>query len=289
MTAHETACSFAICQRITRQSRSNFSLAFRLLPPHKRRAMDALYAFMRITDDLADEPGEVAEKRLALSRWREALTAALRGDFAHPIHPALHDTALRFAIPPRFLFDAIDGAEADLEPVRFATFAELYPYCYRVASAVGLACIRIWELRRGAAFADADPPAEAAGIAFQLTNIIRDLGEDLSRGRVYLPQDELTRFGCPPESWTRPDADFATMMRFLVNRARDFYRRSEPLDALLAPDGRAIFRVMSGTYRALLDAIERNGFDVFSQRVRVPRWRKGLLVLRAWPAKWNRV
>ncbi|HJZ59112.1 MAG TPA: phytoene/squalene synthase family protein, partial [Gemmataceae bacterium] len=260
-----TRHSFAACRELTRRARSSFPLAFRLLPPAKRRAMDTLYAFMRVTDDLADEPGG---GRQALGRWRAALAGALRGEFSHPVHPALRDTVERFDIPPRDLFDVIDGVETDLEPVRFATFADLYPYCYRVASAVGLACVRVWGLRPGASHADAGPPAEAAGIAFQLTNILRDLGEDLARGRVYLPQDELARFDCPPEAWRKPAhaAAFRELMRFQVDRAREFYRRGEPLDRLLSPDGRAVFRVMAGIYRGLLDAIEASGFDVFARR-----------------------
>jgi phytoene synthase len=279
--------SYERCRQVTRRANSSFPVAFRLLPPAKRRAMDALYAFMRVTDDLADEPGEVADKRQHLAEWRAGLSAALDGHFTHPIHPALFDAVRRFAIPPRFLFDAIDGIESDLEPVRFATFAELYPYCYRVASAVGLACVRVWGLRPGVEWRDADGPAEAAGVAFQLTNVLRDLGEDFARGRVYLPADELAAFGCPPESWHQGGEAFRAMMRFQARRAREFYRRAAPLDRLLSADGRAIFRVMSGTYRRLLDEIERGGFDVFARRVRVPRWRKGLILLGGWAVKWG--
>jgi phytoene synthase len=330
MTQH----SFAACREITRRANSSFPLAFRLLPPHKRRAMSALYAFSRLTDDLTDEPGEAAVQRAKLARWRAAIADALAGRSTHPIHPALHDTVARFAIPPRLLFDIIDGVETDLEPVRFATFADLYPYCYRVASAVGLACVRVWGLRAGATWEEADGPAEAAGVAFQLTNILRDLGEDAARGRVYLPTEELERFGCepglllskaatspspptrrptvgdlphqgggeegaarslhlPPGGGGRPaqragwGGDFDTLLRFQVERARDYYRRSEPLDRLLTPDGRAIFRVMAGTYRALLDEVERLGPGVLTTRARVPRWRKGLIFLSAWPIKWG--
>ena len=246
--------------------------------------MDALYAFMRVTDDLADEPGATRD---SLERWRDALAAALRGAYSHPVHAALHDTVTRFGVPPRLLFDVIDGVAADLEPVRVATFAELYPYCYRVASAVGLACVRVWGLRPGATWAEADPPAEAAGIAFQLTNILRDLGEDLGRGRVYLPADELEAFGCPPPTWHERGEAFRAMMRFQAERARDYYRRGGELERLLTPDGRAVFRVMCGTYRRLLDAVEASGFDVLARRVRVPRWRKALVLLSAWPAKWG--
>jgi phytoene synthase len=281
--------SFIYCRDVTRRANSSFPLAFRLLPAAKRRAMDALYAFMRVTDDLADEPGEVATKRAALGRWRTALAAALRGEPSHPVHSALADTVRRFAIPPQYLFDVIDGVESDLEPVRFATFADLYAYCYRVASAVGLACVRVWGLRPGASFAEADPPAEAAGIAFQLTNVLRDLGEDLAGGRVYLPTDELARFACPPDAWRKPEhvGAFRELIRFQADRARDYYRRGDRLDGLLSADGRAVWRVMAGTYRGLLEAVAAAGPGVFVRRVRLPRWRKGLILLSAWPAKWG--
>ena len=273
--------SFLHCRYVTRQANSSFPLAFRLLPRAKRRAMDALYAFMRVTDDLADEPGEPTAKRRQLAEWRAALDASLIGKYSHPVFPALAHTVHTFGIPPRYLHDVIDGVEADIEPVRFASFAELYPYCYRVASAVGLACVRVWGVR--GSFDDADAPAEAAGIAVQLTNILRDLGEDLERGRVYLPADELDR--CPPDQWRTPA--FREMMRFQVARARDYYRRSDPLVRMLTPDGAAIFGVMSGTYRALLDEIEARGYDVFTRRVRVPKWRKGATLLRGWFTKWG--
>jgi phytoene synthase len=249
--------------------------------------MEALYAFMRVTDDLADEPGAGDAKRRQLAAWRSGLLAALAGHPSHPVHPALADAVRRFAIPPRFLLDVTDGVEADLEPVRFATFADLYPYCYRVASAVGLACVRVWGVRPGAGLAEADGPAEAAGIAFQLTNILRDLGEDRARGRVYLPADELAAFDCPPDRWGDPAAAgrFRDLMRFQADRAEDYYRKAAPLGRLLSADGRGIFHVMSGTYRSLLAEIVRQDFDVFTRRVRVPRWRKGLILLGGWAAR----
>lgn len=281
------ARSFEICRAITRRANSSFPIAFRLLPPPKRRAMNALYAFMRVTDDLADENAELASKRERLSAWRAGLLAALGGTPTHPLHPALIDTVLRYDIPPRFLLDVIDGVESDLEPVRFATFADLYPYCYRVASAVGLACVRVWGIRPGATPEAAAAPAEAAGIAFQLTNILRDLGEDLAGGRVYLPADELERFDCPPKLWRDPAAAtrFGEFMRFQATRAQSYYRQAAALELLLSADGRGIYRVMTGTYRGLLAEIERRGFDVFTRRVRVPRWRKGLLLVEGWAAK----
>ncbi len=251
--------------------------------------MYAVYAYMRVTDDIADEPSEPSAKQQALATWRESLRGALTGTCTHPLHPALVETVRRFGIPAQYLFDAIDGMETDTGPVRMRTFAELYPYCYRVASAVGLACVRIWGTRPGVTFADTDPPAEAVGIAFQLTNILRDLGEDSARDRVYLPADELDQFGCSPEQWSDPTAaeGFRELMRFQVARARDYYRTGAALLPLLSDEGRSIFHVMHGTYRGLLDEIERRNYDVFTCRVRVPRWRKLLVCGSGYFVKWG--
>lgn len=279
MTPHS---SLAYCYRLTRRARSSFPLAFRLLPRPKRDATTALYAFLRVTDDLADEPGDPAAKRAALAAWRTRLDEALNGVFTHRVHAALADAVRTFAIPPRYLHDVLDGVESDLEPTTYATFADLDAYCYRVASAVGLACIHVWGGGEVAA-------AEAAGIAFQLTNILRDLGEDLARGRVYLPQDELVRFGCPTETWRDRGPAFRELMGFQVRRAREYYEQARPLDALLSPEGRAVFRMMAGVYRRLLDEIERRDYDVFTMRVRVGRLAKLRLMGGAWAVRWGLV
>ncbi len=278
------AQSYPHCRAVTRAARSSFPLAFRLLPPAKRRAMDALYAFLRVSDDLADDPGADAA---TLAAWRAALVEALAGRFTHPVHPALHDAVERYAIPSRFLVDVLDGVAADLAPLHFATFADLYPYCYRVASAVGLACVRVWGLRPGATWAEADGPAEAAGIAFQLTNILRDLGEDAARGRVYLPADELAAFGVDPRTWSPLSSAFAEMMRIQASRARRYYDAADRLNRYLTADGRAIYGLMCGTYRGLLDEIGRRRFDVFATRVKLPRWRKATAFSAAWPVRWG--
>jgi phytoene synthase len=274
--------SYALCERVCRERAANFYPAFLLLPRPQRLAMCALYAFMRITDDLADEPGDPVRKRLDLARWRRGLDDALAGRPGHETHPALYATVVRYRVSPAYLHAVIDGVEADLEPVRYATFAELYPYCWRVASAVGLACIHIWGFRDIGARA----PAEAAGIAFQLTNILRDLAEDRSNGRVYLPTEDLERFGCAdPAAWSPADPAFRAMMRFQVARARDYYRAAEPLTGQLRPAGRAVFGLMRDTYRGLLEEIEARGYDVFSRRVRLGRWRKLALFARACPVR----
>jgi phytoene synthase len=284
--------SLLYCRDIIRQAKSTFPIAFQLLPPFKRRAMDALYAFMRVSDDLADEPGAIDAKRDRLKNWRVGLLASFDGKFTHPIHPALHETVSRFAIPPKLLLDALDGVESDLEWKNFATFADLYPYCYRVASVVGLACLRIWGFRSGILEADlerASKAAEAAGIAFQLTNILRDLKEDYECDRVYLPLDELTRFGISPHEWlgTACSSKFRELIHFQVSRAKYYYEMAGPLDRFLSTDGRSIFKVMMGMYLSLLGEIEKDVLGVFGRRIRIPRWRKGLILLSGLAVKWG--
>jgi phytoene synthase len=283
MTPPRLESSYTDCERLARREAGNFYHAFHVLPRPQRRAMCALYAFMRVTDDLADEPGEPAAKRRALKQWRSDLHAALAGDYRHRLHPALHDTVMRFGVPVAHLEEVINGVEMDLEPVRFADFAALYRYCYRVASAVGLACIHIWGFRGE----QARVHAEQAGIALQLTNILRDLPEDLARGRVYLPVEDLERFGCDPLRLRRgpDDCAFRELMRFEIERARGYYDAAGGLKPLLSPAGRAVFQVMLRTYRGLLDEIERRGYDVFRGRVRLSRWRKLSLVLQALPVR----
>jgi phytoene synthase len=279
------ARSFAYCERLARRAAGNFYHAFRLLPAEQRRAMCALYAFMRVADDLADGPADAAAKRRALQSWRRQLDAALRGAYGHALHPALHRSVERYGIPREYLGAVLDGVEMDLDTPRYATFAELYGYCYRVASAVGLACIHVW----GFAGERAKSYAESAGVAFQLTNILRDLGEDAARGRVYLPQEDLDRFGYRADDLAlgRRDGRFRGLMRFQAERARSYYDAAEPLAGLLAPAGRAVFLVMSRTYRGLLDAIVRRDYDVFSGRVRLSRLYKLWLAARALPVRWG--
>jgi phytoene synthase len=260
--------------------------------------MCALYAFMRHTDDLADGDGSPDAKRAALKQWRIDMHAALAGEDRHRIHPALRHTLTRFAVPSAYLDDVIEGCESDVESVRMPDFATLYRYCYRVASAVGLACIHVWGYRDEAA----KLPAEHAGIAFQLTNILRDLPEDLARERQYLPADELEQFKCqgaadggaahevsgtlrPLTSCAAPR--FRDLMRLQVARARHYYNSAERLTPHLGPPGRAVFQVMLRTYRSLLDEIERRDFDVFRKRVRLSSLRKARLVLQALPVRWG--
>ena len=262
------AGSFAHCRRRTARSRSSFRFAFRLLPPDKRDGMDALYAFLRETDDLADD----ADPRLSLAEWRAQLDGALKGRYTHRCHAALHDTVTRFGIAPELLHEDITGVEADLQPVRIGSFAELQTYCYRVAGVVGLACVSIWGVKPGADASAVTRLSVEAGYAFQLTNILRDLAEDAERGRVYLPAD---------------DPALRRLLGFQIDRARGYYRSSAALGDLLTPEGAAVFRFMSAAYSQLLERIAEAGPGVLDRRVRLSRVQKLKLAAGAWANRWR--
>ncbi len=266
------ADSYRHCQRLARRTASNFYYSFLLLPGHKRRAMYALYAFLRSTDDLGDSAAPAEQRRASLEAWRASLDAALMGQFDSPLFPALADTIARFDIPPKYLHSAIDGMEMDLETRRYETFEDLRAYCYCVASTVGLSCIHIWGFSDPAALA----PAEQAGVAFQLTNILRDLKEDSQRGRNYLPLEDLRRFHYSEDELLRgvKNGRFRQLMDFQIERAESLYAASRELERWLHPDGVGVFRAMSGIYHALLQEIRRREGDVFSRRVRLSSYRK---------------
>lgn len=247
---------------------SNFYSGFRLLPAKKRRALCAVYAFMRQCDDISDNEGGVEEKRARFAEWREVFEEAMRGGHAdHHTLPALRDTVRAFNIPVDYLRQLIDGTEMDLTATRYATFDDLYRYCYRVASVVGLVCIHIFEFQEE----KAKEQAEACGIAFQLTNILRDIKEDFRRGRIYLPLEDMQRFKYTEENLRREvmDERFRKLMGFEAERARAFYAKGRPLERLIKRDSRPAFRAMYGSYEALLRHIERRKYDVLTKRVRL--------------------
>lgn len=229
--------------------------------------MEALYAWLRVTDDFADVPGDLDLKRARLTDWRSHPP--------HPIFPAFQDTIRRFQIPEQYFRDLLDGVESDLAPRLFGTFESLEPYCYRVAGTVGLACCAIWGVRD----AVARKPAEAAGTAFQLTNILRDVGEDRRDGRVYLPVDDLRRFECQPDAWGAT-MSFRRLMRFQISRARNYYRESDALVPLLPKPGRRMFLTIRGIYEDLLSEIERRPEAVLSRRLRVNSLKKAWIMLK---------
>jgi 15-cis-phytoene synthase len=255
--------SYARCRQITRTRARNFYYAFILLPQEQREAMYAIYAFMRQCDDLSDEPGA---NRASLEQWRAALDQALAGRCgASPILPAFHHTVTRYQIPPRYFHEMIDGVASDLAPRRFETFAQLYRYCYQVASTAGLSTIHVL----GFDSPDAPPLAEKCGIAFQLTNILRDIREDAARGRIYLPDEDLARFGVREEDLGGGlrTPEFIELMDFETQRARAYYRESQPLVGLIDRRGRAALAALAAIYSRLLDHIERSNYDVFTRRI----------------------
>ena len=300
----DLAPAFDRCARLARAAGKNFYWSFLTLPRGMRRDMAALYAFMRVTDDLGDDRAVPLERRrLAVAQWRERTAAALHGDPGDaaaphaPVLAAFADVAARRGIPAHLPADVIDGVAADLagppaDPdaprLFFESQEELDDYCYHVAGAVGLCCLHVWGCRDlGGA---AREPALACGRAFQRTNILRDLAEDAAAGRVYLPADVLARFGVEPadllpaadrsavRDGERVDARLARLLRCEADRARGEYAAAEPLFDYVSPAGRGVLRAMTGIYGDLLDRVAAAGPGVLTRRVRVQAWRKAAAV-----------
>lgn len=283
--SHPLEASYRFCAALSRREARNFYYSFLLLPADRRRSMCALYAFLRHSDDLADEPGELLAKQAAIGAWRGSLERSLAGDgdpADWPGLPALADTVARHAIPAQYLHEVLDGTVMDLQPRPFANFDELTLYCKRVASAVGRCCLHIWGFTSEGGRAES--LADDCGLALQLTNILRDVTEDARNGRVYLPEDDLARFHVAPEELARGALNdrIRSLLEFEARRAYDFYDRAEPLVGLVDPVGRPVLRTIAGIYRALLDEIVARGYDVMASRVSVPPWRKAAIALRAW-------
>jgi squalene synthase HpnC/squalene synthase HpnD len=277
---NEVARSYTECRRVARASASNFYYAFFMLPAEKRDALCALYAFMRLVDDVSDTVGSAADKQKGLARWRAALDAAVSGDVSgHPILPAFADTIGRFKIPPRYFHDLISGAEMDLTIGDYPTFDRLREYCYRVAGTVGLTCLHVF------GFTDPHAPdlAEKLGIAFQLTNIIRDVRADYEMGRVYLPLEDLNQFGVRPQTLAPGPAtpEIQELLKFETARAWNFYSEGVNLIPLVDADSRAALWALARIYSGLLRRIEARGYDVFSERVRLTKTEKTRILLRA--------
>jgi phytoene synthase len=257
------SASYAYCRGIARSAARNFYYGFLLLPGEKRNALCALYAFMREIDDIADLPGDLAEKRRKLAERRAEMDRAIAGEHDdNPMWPAFRNTVTHYGIPPRYLHDLISGAEMDLTVRTYETFDRLREYCYRVAGTVGLCCLYVF------GFTDPRAPelAEKLGIAFQLTNILRDLPRDLRIGRTYLPQEDLERFGCSREALTRESSDptFQYLMRFEADRAWQFYGEGWPLLSLISDDSRAGLWALARIYAGILAKIEARNYDVLS-------------------------
>jgi phytoene synthase len=300
-----TAEAYAACREIAKREAKNFYWAFRVLPKHKSDAMCAVYAFMRRADDISDDESKPLEARRAEMEewkmtWRASRNSPGGGATVDPIFVALADTQRQFGIPDALLEELVAGTTMDLEPLAvgagaiqtYSTFEDLYRYCYLVASVVGLVCIRIF----GYTDLRAEQLAEETGVAFQLTNILRDVKEDVERGRVYLPMDMLDEFGVKVEELRALAAGRAMteaergMLATLAIRAEKYYVAAGKLIPLLDRDSRAAMWVLVTIYHGLLGRIAARRMDVFGQRVSVPSVTKVTIFARgAAMAVWYRV
>jgi 15-cis-phytoene synthase len=277
--------AYSVCRGITRSAAKNFYYAFLVLPRHKREALCAVYSFMRRCDDITDDSSlPLQERRLKLDAWLDALHRAQQGEPTDdPILLALTDAQRRYQIPAGLLDELALGTAMDIEttseledepgfarsnarlPVQYTTFEDLQLYCYRVASVVGVVCIHVFGYRDPAA----EPLAERCGLAFQLTNIIRDVKEDAAMGRVYLPEEDLAKFGLTASDLlTAPDpARFRPLLNLEADRAREFYKAGDELIPMIAEDSQPGLWVLVNIYRKLLQKIADRQYDVFSGKV----------------------
>jgi 15-cis-phytoene synthase len=300
-----TAEAYVVCSAIAQREAKNFYYSFRVLPEHKRNAMCAVYAFMRRADDISDdETLSVAERREVMDRWLEAWRNARRSEVTDdPVFNALNDTQKRFAIPDALLEDLVRGTTLDLEESQrdvvsvtdttitqqgsrtrtfqiYKSFDGLYRYCYLVASVVGLVCIHIF----GYSDPRAELLAERTGVAFQLTNILRDVSEDAERGRIYIPLQDLEAGGVSVADLIssaqniRKTEPVINLLALEASRAKEFYASAKELLPLINRDSRAALWVLVTIYRGLLERIVARKYDVFSERVSVPTSRK-LMIL----------
>jgi 15-cis-phytoene synthase len=270
--------SYSYCVQVARSRARNFYYSFVLLSAPQRKAICAIYAFMRYCDDLSDDAA-TEDRAGSIGRWKLDLENALHGQFAdHPLWPAFYDAVERYRIPHQYFFDMIAGVSSDLEPRRIQTFEELYAYCYQVASVVGLTIIHIFGFESEEALA----LAEKCGIAFQLTNIIRDVREDAENNRIYIPAEDLERFGVDR---IEDSPAFRQLMAFEAKRAEEYYEASLPLIGLVDARSRSSLWALIEIYRRLLRRIEESGFDVFTKRARVPSAEKMWIVARGYCTK----
>lgn len=266
------------CEDVTARHSRSFYLASSLLPQHKRQAVRALYAFCRVTDDIVDEGTTNTEE--ALASWRRQNASAPKPTEDNPVAVAWADTQLRHRIPHRYAEQFIDGVGRDMQQTRYNTFADLATYAYGVASTVGLMSMHII----GFTGLEAIPYAVKLGVALQITNILRDVGEDWQIGRIYLPAEELQAFGLSEADLAAGTVDdrWRAFMRFQIERNRQLYSDAWPGIAMLDPDGRFAIAAAAQLYQAILKNIEANDYDVFNRRAYVSSWDK----LRMLPGIW---
>jgi len=280
--------AYSVCRGITRTAAKNFYYAFLVLPRRKREALCAVYAFMRICDDITDDSTlSLPERRQKLDAWLDSLHRAQQGQPTDDaILLALTDAQRRYQIPAGLLDELAHGTAMDVEDaessaqatsvpgltIQYKTFEDLRLYCYRVASVVGLVCIHVFGYRDP----EAEPLAERCGLAFQLTNIIRDVKEDASVGRIYLPEEDLAKFNLSAaELLATPDpARFRPVLAFEADRAREFYTSGDALLPYIAEDSQPALWVLVTIYRRLLETITEKQYDVFTAKVTLSTWEK---------------
>ena len=291
--------AYAACREIAKREAKNFYYSFRVLPRYKSDAMCAIYAFMRQADDLSDDESiPIEERRVAMAQWVADWRASRGGaPTSDPVFIAVNATQRRFSIPDQLLEELVQGTTMDLEPrsstvQTFATFDDLYRYCYLVASVVGLVCIRIF----GYTDPRAEKLAEETGVAFQLTNILRDVREDAERGRIYLPLDLMAQFHVGEErvhelvSGAHMESRERALLGELGNRAEKYYESADRLLPMIDADSRAALWVLVTIYHGLLRKIERNGYEVFGERISVATPKKlGILAQGAAMSLGNKV
>jgi 15-cis-phytoene synthase len=276
----ELIASYRCAEAVARERAKNFYYSFLVLPAEKRRAFCAVYAFMRYCDDISDGQSNPETKRQGLHNWRSQLDGVLSGGSnGNAILPAFRDTIRSFSIPAEYFHWVIDGAEMDLDIFQYETFEDLYKYCFKVASAVGLVCLQIF----GFEDARARKHAEQCGIAFQLTNILRDVKEDAEMGRIYLPAEDLRKFQYSPEELRNGiyDERFRRLMRFQADRASDYYAQARDLLPLVEKTSRPALWAMIEIYQRILGKIVDSQFDVFRNSIHLSKMAKLSVALRA--------
>lgn len=276
----ELRTAYRHCAEVTRRSGSSFASAFWMLRPERRRAIQAIYAFCRLADDIADDPTIDGDRRRLLDTWRRELELAYLQKAEHPVGVALSDVVHRYRLPEELFIELLRGVESDLNAETFKSFEELRRYCYRVASTVGLLVVRILGARNAKSF----EYAEAMGIGVQLTNILRDIGEDASEGRIYLPQSDLQRFSVTPESiFARERSDG---LRYLLSHTAERARLHYDAAALALPDeDRKALRpaeAMGRIYQLLLDRLQAARFPCFETPLRLSKTRRVLVAASVW-------
>jgi len=289
--SNEIELAYKYCESITKTHAKSFYFAAKFLPKHKRKAVYPIYAFCRRVDDEIDEigAGKEGDAIRAVDNWKRKLEAVYKGerqsangenDDQNLVFTAWEDLLKTYKIPQKLPLELMQGVIQDTQVKRYGTFRELYVYCYRVASTVGLMSSEILGYSDKTALAY----AEALGVAMQLTNILRDVKEDAAMGRIYLPQEDLKQFGVSEKQIFAGDANenFVALMKFQIARARDFYRTGEKGIALLEKDSRFTVLLASRIYGRILDEIERQDYDVFSQRASTSFTRKVFSLPKIW-------